>query len=150
MSRSLKKSLGRGPLREGTPKKEGHQTRVKNDVPKVQREPVSKSLTDSVWDDDGNSSTPPLEKDNPTHTLRLKSRTCNYIVNHRGKKRLCWRECYKNNNVCAEAFHANNVPLRRRGKVSGIVVSVRLKRNTVFIIVKAIGINVKVSQLIAI
>ena len=101
---SLKKSLGKGSLKEETPKKEGHQTRVKNDVPNRPKNSVSKSLTDSVWEEEGNSSTPPLEKGNPTHTLRLKSRTCNYIVNHRGKKRLCWRECFRNSNVCERHY----------------------------------------------
>tara|TARA_B100000519_G_scaffold195038_1_gene199583 strand:- start:970 stop:1977 length:1008 start_codon:yes stop_codon:yes gene_type:complete len=101
---SLKKSLGKGSLKEETLSNVGSETREKVDVPKLKKSSVKKSLTDSVWEEEGNCPTPPLENDNATQTLRLKSRTCNCIVKHRGKKRLCWRECFRNSNVCERHY----------------------------------------------
>lgn len=101
---SLKKSLGKGSLKEETLRNVGSETRGKVDVPERKKSSVHKSLTDSVWDEEGNCSTPPLENDNATQSLRLKSRTCNYIVKHRGKKRLCWRECFRGSNVCEKHY----------------------------------------------
>jgi len=101
---SLNKSLGKGPLKEETLPNVGIETRVKVDVPKASTDSVNKSLTVSVWDEEGNCSTPPLENDKSTQSLRLKSRTCNCIVKHRGKKRLCWRECFRGSNVCEKHY----------------------------------------------
>ena len=99
-----KESCRKGSLKEGVSVKEGFQTRKDVTVPKRRDEGSCKTLTDSVWDDDNNEDSPAPENTNPRQTLRLKSRTCNYIVTHRGKNRLCWRECYKNNNVCIRHF----------------------------------------------
>ena len=101
---SLKGSLGKGSLREGTQPNVRSETRDNVSVSKTKKSSVKKSLTDSVWDEEGNCPTPPLENDSSTQTLRLKSRTCNCIIKHRGKKRLCWRECYKNHNVCIRHY----------------------------------------------
>lgn len=99
-----KESCRKGSLKEGVSVKGGFQTRNDVTVPKRRDEGSCKTLTDSVWDDDTNDESPAPENTNPRQTLRLKSRTCNYIVTHRGKNRLCWRECYKNNNVCIRHF----------------------------------------------
>ena len=99
-----KDSCRKGSLKEGVSVKKGFQTRKDVVVPKRHKRESRKVLTDSVWDDDSNECPPAPENPNPSQTLRLKSRTCNYIVTHRGKNRLCWRECYKNNNVCIRHF----------------------------------------------
>ena len=101
---SLKKSLGKESLKEETLPNVRTETREKVSVPKRKKSCVKKSLTVSVWDEEGNSSSSPLGNVNPSQTLRLKSRTCNCIVKHRGKTRLCWRECFRGSNVCEKHY----------------------------------------------
>jgi hypothetical protein len=101
---SLKDSFRDGSLREETPPDRGSRTRENVSITKPTIENASEKLTVSVWEEDVRTDEPPCENDNPTQTLEIKSRTCNYIVIHRGKKRLCWRECYKNHNVCIRHY----------------------------------------------
>tara|TARA_B100001094_G_C18140623_1_gene777645 strand:- start:309 stop:1316 length:1008 start_codon:yes stop_codon:yes gene_type:complete len=101
---SLKGSFRKGSLKEETPSEPGFRTRD-NVSDREKCFPVqSEKLTVSVWDEDVTSDDSPRENDIPSQTLEIKSRTCNYIVTHRGKKRLCWRECYKNHNVCIRHY----------------------------------------------
>lgn len=99
-----KESSRKGSLKEGVSGKRGFQTRKDVGVPKKSERESRKTLTESVWDEDDDEKSSLPENTNPSQTLRLKSRTCKYIVTHRGKSRLCWRECYKNHNVCIRHF----------------------------------------------
>jgi len=101
---SLKSSCRKGSLKAETPSDRGSRTRANVSVRKTCNPTRSENLTVSVWEEDVTSDDSPHENDNPSQTLEIKSRTCNYIVTHRGKKRLCWRECYKNHNVCIRHF----------------------------------------------
>jgi len=101
---SLKDSFRKGSLKDEPQPTEGIQTREKRSVPEECLPPVSDSLTVSVWEEDVTSSESTYDSVNPTQTLAIKSRTCNFIVIHRKKKRLCWRECYKNHNVCERHY----------------------------------------------
>jgi len=101
---SLKDSFRKGSLKEETPSDPGFRTRDNVSVCENGFPTHPEKLTVSVWEEEGNCPTPPLENANPTQTLRLKSRTCNYIVKHRGKKRLCWRECFRDSNVCEKHY----------------------------------------------
>ena len=101
---SLKSSSRKGSLKAETPSDRGSRTRDNVSFRKTCIPVQSENLTVSVWDEDVTSDESPRENDNPSQTLEIKSRTCNYIVTHRGKKRLCWRECYKNHNVCIRHF----------------------------------------------
>ena len=125
-----KESSRKGSLKEGVSGKKEFQTRKDVGVPKKKEREPRKTLTDSVWDEDVDCIATALENDKPSQTLvggnAIRTITFVYVT-----------------------FHVNNVPLRRRGMVNGIVANVRLKLNFVRIIVKAIGTNVKVSRLTA-
>lgn len=97
-------SFRKGSLKSDASPIERFETRENVSVPKKCSSAVSEKLTVSVWEEDVTSSEPAYENSTPTQTLEIKSRTCNFIVIHRGKKRLCWRECYRNHNVCEKHY----------------------------------------------